>query len=156
MYIVRFKVMHFSAFTRTSHIQKFSASSYQTVLSRVVLQSSPDSSVDIATLLRAERPGIRFPVKARDFYLSQNRPDRLRGQPMLVKWAPGISPPRVKGPGSVVVRWTSVLMSAAVPQLSYDFITAQGLGHLNFHMHRDLVYMFYVCGRFDAYVYQHM
>jgi len=37
-------------------------------LSRVVLQSIPDSSVHIATPLGAGRSGVRFPAKARDFY----------------------------------------------------------------------------------------
>ena len=100
-------------------IQMFSTSSYQTVLSRVVLQSSPDSSVDIASPLRAERSGVRFPAKARDFYLPQNRPDRLRGQPKLIQWVPVISLSGVKGPGSVVVHSPVVaVMSAALPQLS--------------------------------------
>jgi len=54
-------------------IQMFSTSSYQTVLSRVVLQSSPDSSVHIATPLGAGRSGVRFPAKARDFFPSTKR-----------------------------------------------------------------------------------
>lgn len=123
-------------------IQMFSTSSYQTVLCRVVLQMSPDSSVDIVTPLRVERSGFRFPARARDFYLLLNRPDRLWSLPRLIQWVPGIFLPRVKVPGRVAVHSTSMLMLiGAVSQLLYDFITCTETWFIYFMCTVDLVLM---------------
>jgi len=51
-------------------IRMFTTSSYQAVLSRVVLQSSLNSSVHIAIPLGAGQSGVRFPVKAKDFFFT--------------------------------------------------------------------------------------
>ena len=54
-------------------IRMFTTSSYQAVLSRVVLQSSLNSSVHIAIPLGAGQSGVRFPVKAKDFFLPSTK-----------------------------------------------------------------------------------
>jgi hypothetical protein len=45
---------------------------------------SRDGVVDIATMIRAERYGVRVPVKAKDFCLPQQRPGRSWGPPFLL------------------------------------------------------------------------